>query len=198
MAAVSTSSGRLITKNGNGGAMDAKGWIGVAFAAVGVLFFIVAYFAPAREPSKDKILRVLASICGAAAGGFLSGSIVVTGSVEDGPLRIAISAGGALGVLVLVWLTWGQVLPNTPGFNISFPPGTTFIAAAEAIARAAASTMHLVGFSAEEEATQLRFCELRALSPDDALARLFALLPRGAVGQYDVNKDGANYELKRR
>jgi hypothetical protein len=174
--------------------MSTREWVGTAFAAATVIFFIVAYFIPSRSPQQDKILRLLGTIsAGASAASFISGQIETSvGTKGEG---LAVSAAGAVAFAVAVWFGWGTVITNTPGFNANFPNNATFRQALELIARHAGGSVIMTGFTQEEENAVLQFNHLEAKSPADAMRRLANLVQRGVVGSYRVSEEAKHFEV---
>lgn len=177
-------------------------WVGIAFAAVPLIFFMGVYFRPPKTHGEYAVLRVISSVCAGAAGVFLTGGITTEFS-GDLPLlgKLTISATGAIGLFVLVWLTFPKPPEEKgppkqePSISISFPNGTTFRQAADAIARSRKMTLRLSGFSAEEENVALKSHDIRGVSLVEAFQRLAHLVPPNSVRPYSVHDEGSHVEL---
>lgn len=175
--------------------MDTKTWVGVAFAAVTLVFFMVAYFVKPPTPSNAPIVRLLAAICAGAAGYFLTGTIAIqiSGHLTDGA-NYAVSATGGIALFVMVWLRYPS--PKlSPGFNVSFPQGTRFEDAATLIGAAALKPVTLQGFSQTEKDTLLVSSSVSAGNDRQALQFLHALAPPGSVRAYRVKPNAGGYQL---
>lgn len=168
---------------------------GLVFAGVTVLFFMVAYFFKPPTPSTAPILRILSSVCAGASGAFLSGSLAlnVDGQLAQGA-RFGITAGGAVALFVLVWLTF-KTIPLAQEFRCSLPIGATFQQAAWAIGQAARASVNLIGFRPSEEATTLTSFNIRERDPEGALRALARMVPQGSVRPYKVTRAAGSYTL---
>jgi hypothetical protein len=177
-------------------------WVGVGTFVVLVLFLLVVYFFPPKDHGQYVVLRLIAMVLAGVSGGILSGEMTLqfSGAVSDFG-KLAGSASGALGLLVLIWFTF----PRPPdqrvdrsaagSISIAFPANTKFRQAAEIIARIDNGSVSLKGFEPQEEATQLSFFNLRERSKVAAFRRLADLVPQNKIRPYEVRESGAHFDL---
>ncbi len=177
--------------------MGTKDWLAFAVLILVAVFFMVAYFTKPPGGNTAGIIRIFCALLAGAAGMILAGTIVVNvqGRLSDGA-TLAVQAGGAVGLFVLVWFTFPMPPVLQQGFNVSFPPGTNFKQAASLIAEAVQSSLDFRGFTPEEETTRLEQLHLKALTPDGALKQLSHMLPKGKVRAYVVAAEGGAYSIR--
>lgn len=165
--------------------MDTKDWIALALVLLVCLFFMAAYFLKPPTPSTTAIVRIFCALLAGAAGMILAGTIAVQiqGQLSAGT-NLAVQAGGAIALFVLVWFTYPVPPALTQGFNVSFPEGISFGRAARAIAEASKSSIDLRGFTAEEQGAVLEQLNVRAPNVEAALDQLRLMAPSGAIRPY--------------
>lgn len=177
--------------------MDPRLWIGTGFAAVLVLFLMIAYFNSSKlEQGQWAILRFLCALCAGAAGGFLTGEAVfkLTGKLEAGEVAISGTAGVAL--FFAVWFTFGNLIQKPPE-AVTFQVGAnwTFEQTAKGLGAQDKAAVQLVGFTPEEMTAQIRQQELKAKTIKVALETLGQLAER-PVRSYSVSLVESTYTLK--
>jgi hypothetical protein len=174
-------------------------WIGVGFAIICLLFFFYAYKNPPTLEGQYAILKVVAALLAGAAGGFIAGDIVtkIAGDLDQS-VKLTVEAGGAIGLFVFAWVMFPSPSKKTQppaAFHITFDSNTTFADAAARIAKAGRASVTLVGFTPDEEATPLKFLDLRTRDVHKALEMLAGLVPTGKVRSYVVRQDDSQFEL---
>ena len=177
--------------------MQAKDWIAFGLIILVAIFFIAAYFFKPPTPATAGIIRIFCALISGAAGMVLAGTIAVQiqGQISAGT-NLAVQAGGAIALFVLVWFTYPKPDTLTPGFNVSFPNGTTFKQAGRLIADASQTYVSYVGFLPQEEGIGLEQLHLRTADAEAALKQLANLVPSGTVRPYSVTKANEGYSLK--
>jgi len=173
------------------------GWscIWGSFATV----FMLAYFRPPQVDGQYVILRVIASILAGAAGLFLSGEVFTqfSGEMSNG-LKLTVSATGAIGLFVLVWLTF----PNEPTkqhlpeiWKFSLPNSITFHKAAEVIQKVNNASLTIEGFTPEEERIVLTSLGIHEPTQANAFKRLADMVPPNSLPPYEVIQTGLHFKL---
>jgi hypothetical protein len=172
-------------------------WIGLGFAVLLVLFFIVAFFTKDQlSPGQLQILRFLASLCAGFSGALITGQALVQGDVPLGAAgKLVISGSAGFALFFLVWLTFDRTVTLPDSYNISIPEGLAFKSAVNVIASQDGAVAELVGFSAEETSSALNGQMLNCRSPDEAL-RLLRNLAKIDIPPYDVSRNGALITLR--
>ena len=176
-------------------------WIGVAFASILLVFFMVAYF-----KSKDmtrvqwQILRFFGALCAASAGAFLAGGALFQATGNAGAMNYAISGTTGFALFFVVWFTWVAYEP-TPlllDMRISFSvqEGSPFVQTVNALVDLDNSFVDMIGFSQDELNTPLRARHLTTPSVKAALEQLGRLAPPGAIRSYEVQGPPPAYSLR--
>ena len=177
--------------------MTALQYVGLGFAAVLVIFLIIAYFARENVNSNQfVILRFLCSLCGGFASGLMTGSALfdLNQRWSAGTLTVSGTAGFAL--FFVVWYGFTRVVPRPPdGFNMSVPKGWNFRDTATAVAKHDKSVVTFAGFSETELAAPLDPQVLKTDTVSAALLALRALAPTGTVRVYRVDFSAPTYTL---
>jgi hypothetical protein len=176
--------------------MDNQLIVGIVFAAITCLFFIVAYFFKPPTPNQAPILRILVSLCAGAAAAFFVGStaINVTGQLSEGA-KWVVSGTGGFALFILVWLTYPT--PKAPaGLNISFPQGTHFEGAARAIGDAMQLVVDVRGFSDAEKNTLLTSTHLQEKDAVRALTALASMVPANSIRAFRVEAIPGGHKIE--
>jgi hypothetical protein len=175
-------------------------WIGVGFALLLTVFFMVAFF-KAKDLSRGQwqILRFFGALCAGAAGGFLTGGALFKASGNLGAMDYSISGVAGFALLFTVWFTWSKFEASAPPverFFYEIPEGATFEHTANAIVEAKNAFVEFVGFSKRELAASLRTRKLETDSVQVALEQLGRLTAPGAIRSYEVLADPPSYSLR--
>jgi hypothetical protein len=174
-------------------------WVGLGFAAVFVVFLMIAFFAAKNLTDGQRlILRIMSALCGAIAGVLISGEALLNFSrtVPGGKLTVSGTAGFA--VFFAIWFFFpkgGGTLP--PGFNFSVKKGWSFRDASDTLAKSLKTTVEYEDFTDQQLNAPLRAWDLEAKTPKEAFERLGSIAENTkAVGKYGVIFKNSVYTLK--
>lgn len=172
-------------------------WIGLGFAALLVVFFIVAFFTKDQlSVGQIQILRFLSSLCAGFAGALIAGDALVKGDVPIGAAgTLAISGTAGFALFFLVWLTFDRTIVPPDSFSIRIPDGIQFKDVVNVIASQDGAVAELIGFLPEEASAILDGHQLTCKSPEEAL-ELLRNLARTTIRSYDVSRHSALITLK--
>jgi hypothetical protein len=179
-------------------------WITFGFAALLIIFFIAAYFAPGEiSQQRYNMLHFLGALAGAFSGAFVTGFVIFQagGNLPTGG-TYSISAGAGFALFLLIWFFF----PKYPGpdkskdgaIAFAVPKGKhTFQSLADALAQLdRGSTIDYVGFRAEEKTAKLKEWTLQEDSVSNALRQLRLItVASGAVRPYVVALADKTYTL---
>lgn len=173
--------------------------IGTCFAAVLVLFLVVAYFKKVDlTHAQWLILRVLSALCAASAAVFLTGSAFFesTQSLADGG-KVAISGTAGFALFLVIWFSTRppQLPVGPPSFSFSLPTGWSFEHAANAIASADKRIVDFGTLTLNERSALLRPTDLQLASPRQALEVLQSLAVQKPIRKYDVADEAPYYRI---
>lgn len=180
---------------------QAKFWVGVAFAAVFVLFLMYS-INKGKELNHGQrlMLRILSSLCGAIGGALISGEALVnySGTVPGGKMTISGTAGFA--ILFVIWITFpkGPKFEPLPAkFKISVPAKWAFEQVADLCAQLDNSVIDYNGFSDMERKAELKEWRLETDNVVQALEALGSItIVPNSVRKYRVKKAESRYELR--
>lgn len=175
--------------------MTPQQWIAFGFAALLILFLIVAYFIGRRlEPQQWQILRFLSALTAAFAGWFISGAVVVDYIQNLGTGgKITAQGSAGMGLFLLVWFGFKTVTRPPPDFAFSVPHNWTFEQAAVVLSKQDGSKVDLSALTPAERTTKLNAMELRTGTVLKALLALRSLAPNGAIRPYTITYDAPTY-----
>jgi hypothetical protein len=175
--------------------MTALQYVGLGFAAILVIFLIIAYFARENINSNQfVILRFLCSLCGGFAGGLITGSALFDLHQKWSGGTLAVSGTAGFALFFVVWYGFTRVTPRPrDSFNMSIPDGWSFKDAATAIVQHDKSVVSFEGFL--ELAARLSSQVLKTDTVTSALIALRALTPSGSVRPYRVDFSTPTYTL---
>lgn len=183
-------------------AMNSLLWIGFGFVAAIVLFFMFTiYVPPKRSPLTRKTMHFLTALCGALAGGFLTGGALLDVVWTKGAGKVSLSATAGFALAILVWWGYGKI-PEDQGINvddtatIDIPPGWIFKSVVDSLITKLKAGVEYVGFTDEELNAELKPQQLQADGIIELLKSLRAVTVRQAIRPYKVKKSKNVYQLK--
>jgi hypothetical protein len=178
--------------------MTPQQWIAFGFAALLIVFLIIAYFVGQRlEPQQWQILRFLCALTAAFAGWFISGAVVVEYAQElAGGGRLTAQGSAGMGLFLLVWFGFKTVSHPPPDLSFSVPAGWTLEQAATALAEHDASKVDLRALNNSERSAPLEAAELRTRTVLKALQTLGNLAKTTAIRPYTVTYDPPIYTFR--
>ena len=172
-------------------------WIGFAFAALLIGFFIFAFFkAKTLTPDQRTILRFLSALCAGFAGALITGDALfkMEGSTPSTKYAISGTAGAAL--FFVVWLFFPKVTALPEGFNASIPHGWTFKDAVDAFAQQDGAVPNYNGFTDLELSASLKAWQLKTKNISDAMLLLRSITTQSnAIRKYEVKFENSVYHL---
>lgn len=164
-------------------------WVAVAFAAFGLVFLAVVFFAKENlSQGQWKILQFFIALSGGLASGLFAGeaSIKVTGELGEG-LQLALQGTAGFAVFFAIWFTFDRgIFPDAFHFNV--PAGWKFEQAARAMGKHDNKAVEFVGFTDAELQAALDPHEVHTKTLKQALLLLRNLVAGAAVRPYVVDQ----------
>jgi len=186
-------------------------WVACLIVFFIVGFLMVAFFA-GRQMSEPQynILHFLCTLCGALAGGFVTGEALfrAQGSFGSGTQYLITGTSGFALALVL-WFFFPKFPKTTPSqtppsptppplvdsLSFSVPDGWTFEQMVFELVQKDGAVPDFDGLTAEEVKTPLRAGKLRTRTIAEAVRQLrsFALTP---IREYDVMVEDSTFKIR--
>jgi hypothetical protein len=176
--------------------------IGIFFAFLLVIFFMVAFFAaPNMTSGQHAILRFLAALCAGFAGALIAGEALFRMEGDTGATKYLVSGTAGFALFFVVWFFFPKyTAPATPvapdSFSVSIPKGWTFQHAAKVFAQKDKAIVDFGGLTANELTAKLSPTEIEAKTVSDAINRLRLItVTPNAIRQYNIKHKDSVYHL---
>lgn len=174
-------------------------WIGFGFAALLILFFIVAFFkAPDMTASQFTILKVLSTFCAAFAGILIAGEALFRLEGATGGTKYLVSGTAGFAFAFVIWFFFPKHDPPVPAdrFIAALPAGWTFQQAAKTFAQRDNAFVDFQGFTADELNSRLSAANIDTKTVGEAINRLRLITSKpNAIRDYETKYEDAIYHL---